>query len=104
MADSQSHIRQWKHNRGLLEHLPPEYPDWQVTVAFYVALQDVDALLAHDKVTSVINHEARNSVLMNTNRYANIWLKYQPLYDLSRKVRYLADPAKWVPAGEVRKN
>jgi len=49
---SADHITQWKHNRAFLATIPPDYPDWVVTVAFYVALHAVDALLAHDKVTS----------------------------------------------------
>ena len=104
MASSSDHIRQWKHNRSLLGIIPPEYPDWLVTVAFYTALQAIDALLAHDKVTRVTTHDARKEVLIDTNRYAGIRLKYFPLYDLSRTVRYMADPSSWIPAGEIDKN
>jgi hypothetical protein len=101
MASSQSHIDQWKHNRAFLATIAPAYPDWLVTVAFYVALHAVDALLAHDKVSGVTSHDGRNRTLMNTNRYAQIWKHYQTLYDLSRTVRYLAAPAKWIPADQV---
>jgi hypothetical protein len=104
MGNSQSHINQWKHNRKLLTQIPPEFPDWQVTVAFYVALQAVDALLAFDKLTRVNSHEARNEVLLKTKRYQKINEKFFPLYDLSRTVRYLADPARWVPADRVQKD
>lgn len=104
MASSESHIQQWKHNRKLLAHLPPAYPDWIVTVTFYVALQAVDALLAHDKVKRVNSHEDRNGVLMATNRYQHIWKKYSPLHSLSRTVRYLANPADWVPVADIDAN
>ena len=86
-----------------MEHIPPEYPDWIVTVAFYAALQAVDALLAKDNVT-VYSHEARNTTLKQTNRYEYIWKHYYPLYDLSRKVRYLAAPAQWVKHQDIDKN
>lgn len=104
MGSSHDHIRQWKHNRELLKSIPREYPDWLVTVTFYVALHAVDALLAHDKVTRVTSHESRNDVLIRTNRYDAIRKRYLPLYDLSRTVRYLADPTRWVPPDQVEGN
>jgi hypothetical protein len=104
MADRQKHIQQWEHNRKLLALLPPEFPDWLVTCAFYVALHSVDALLAFDKVQRVTSHESRNKVLMHTNRYGAVTKAYMPLYGLSRTVRYLADPASWVPLAEIEKN
>jgi hypothetical protein len=104
-ATSQSHIQQWLHNRRFLAQIPPDYPDWQVTVAFYAALHSIDALLAFDKVIDrVINHDTRNAVLMHTNKYAFLNKKYQPLYSLARTVRYLADRTKWVPSHTIQAN
>ncbi len=103
MANIQSHMSQWVHNRSLLEHIPAKYPDWIVTVAFYTALQAVDALLAYDNVTAY-SHDVRNTTLKQTNRYEHIWKHYYPLYDLSRKVRYLAAPAQWVKYQDIDKN
>lgn len=90
------HIRQWHHNRAFLRTIEPEFPDWAVTVSFYTALHAVDALLKHDKVPGIVSHETRNATLGRTNRYKKIWKVYQPLYDLSRTIRYLARPARWV--------
>jgi hypothetical protein len=95
MAKSSQHIQQWMHNRSLLALIPPEYPDWVVTISFYVSLQAVDALLTHDH-TSATRHEIRNEILLKTNRYSKIRECYFPLYDLSRTVRYLAEASKWV--------
>jgi hypothetical protein len=67
-----------------------------------VALHAVDALLSHDKVPNVTSHQSRNAVLMQTNRYQYIWKRYQPLYQLSQTVRYLASPQQWVPAEQVQ--
>ena len=100
MATSQKHINQWKHNREFLATIPPRFPDWQVTVAFYVALQAIDALLALDGI-HVTSHEGRNGALMRTNRYDKIFRAYHPLYNLSQTVRYLAEPQKWIPPHEV---
>ncbi len=83
MANIQSHVTQWTHNRALVGHIPAKYPDWLVTVAFYTALQAIDALLAYDNVP-VYSHDARNGTLKHTNRYEFIWKHYNPLYDLSR--------------------
>jgi hypothetical protein len=92
----EKHINQWKHNRSFLETIRPQFPDWAVTVTFYTALHAVDALLRHDKTGRITSHSHRNETLMRTNRYARIWKLYQPLHDLSRTIRYMAQPEKWV--------
>lgn len=103
MASSQSHLRQWAHNRKFLGTIPPEFPDWLVTVTFYVALQAVDALFAQEKIP-VTEHKQRNEVLLRTNRYSYISKHYMPLYSLCRTVRYLANPHIWVPFEEIEEN
>jgi len=74
-----------------------------VTVTFYVALHAIDALLAHDGVGRVNSHESRNEVLIKTKRYQQVWKHYQPLHDLSRRIRYLAEPGIWVPVDRITK-
>lgn len=98
---SEAHISQWTHNRGFLQTIRPQYPDWAVTAIFYTALHAIDALLAADKVQGIYSHETRNRALMNTNRYARLWNLYQPLHDLSRTVRYLAEPERWVAWDDI---
>lgn len=100
MANIPPHMQQWEHNRSLLAHVPGDYPDWLVTIAFYTALQAIDALLAYDNVTAN-NHDMRNTTLKQTNRYDYIWRHYGPLYDLSRKVRYLAAPSLWIQPRDI---
>jgi len=101
--NSNAHLDQWKHNRSFLRSIPGEYPDWIVTVAFYTALHVIDALLAKEART-ITDHKTRNEVLRKTNRYEKIWRAYQPLYGLSRTVRYLADPTQWVPIDKIKPN
>ena len=72
-----------------------------MTVTFYTALHIVDALLAFDRVEGINRHDARNSVLLKTNKYLAIRRAYMPLYSLSRTVRYLADPAKWISTNMI---
>ena len=102
MASPSEHARQWRHNRSLVP-LFLDYPDWIVTVTFYAALHVVDALLAADKVSRITSHDARNDVLKRTNRYHDIWKRFAPLYNLSRTVRYLANPGDWIPAEAIER-
>lgn len=104
MAEKSPHLRQWLHNRRFVQTIDPEFPDWIVTAIFYTALHSVDTLLMHDHVRSITSHDARNNVLMRTNRYRRIWQAYQPLYSLSRTVRYLANPHVWIPANRIQVN
>ena len=95
------HLVQWQHNRDLLGVLPNTCPDWFVTVSFYATLHLVDALFASDDVDRVQSHGGRNDVLHRTNRYQAIKRAYLPLYDLSKRVRYLADWSTWVTMDQV---
>ena len=90
------HIKQWLHNRGFISRIDPDFSDWAVTATFYTALHAVDALLKHDGVRGIVNHASRNNALMRITRYAKIWKHYQPLHDLSRTIRYMANPQRWV--------
>jgi len=94
-------MEQWRHNRILLSVIPTSHPDWIITVTFYTALHAVDALLEFDGVQRVHSHESRNNVLNRTRRYEKIWDHYQPLYDLSRRIRYLASPRDWIRADDI---
>lgn len=95
MAKSSSHVSQWKHNRALIHLIPASHPDWIVTITFYAALHAVDSLLAHDGV-SPITHTDRSRALQKNRRYDKVYRCYDPLYKLSRTVRYLSEPSKWV--------
>ncbi len=100
----QRHIQQWTHNRSLIGRIPPEYPDWIVTVSFYAAIHAIDALLVSDETQGIVSHSTRNGVLAKTNRYKAIYRSYHTLYDLSRTVRYLAEPNMWIPLDQIEVN
>lgn len=101
MASKQQHINQWKHNRNFVATIATEYHDWIVTVLFYAALHAIDALLMHDG-QPVTSHIKRNELLRSDDRYQEIYAHYEPLYTLSRTVRYVADPRKWIPPQQVK--
>lgn len=100
MAKDSRHLDQWSHNRRLITLIPSTHPDWIVTVTFYTALHAVDALFAKDGIT-VTSHSERNHILTHTSRYSEINKKYYVLYMLSRTVRYLANPATWIPEKQI---
>ena len=98
------HLIQWQHNRKFLATIDPRYPDWTLTVTFYAALHAINAVLVSDGLTNVVNHESRNRTLRNTNRYQKLHQHYQPLYILSRTVRYMAQPQQWLPQDQIEQN
>lgn len=102
MPSPDDHIRQWRHNRAFLQTIRPDFRDWILTAAFYTALHAIDTLLTSDGVI-VSNHEGRNKTLAKVNRYEKIHDSYDPLYKLARTVRYLADPARWIPADRIQR-
>lgn len=103
MGTADQHIEQWRHNRSLLSTLPPEYPDWIVTVAFYTGLHAIDAMLHTQGVVNFNSHSTRHEVLMHVTQYELIARRHLPFYNLSRTVRYTAEPTRWVPLEKVEK-
>lgn len=100
MASVDAHLAQYRHNRLLLPVLPRTHHDWMVTVTFYCCVQLIDAVLAAADYHPV-DHKTRNNALANSNRLQFIAKTYDPLYQLCRKVRYMADPLGWIPFSEV---
>ena len=96
MSTKQQHIDQWMRNRSLLGILPRAYHDWITTVAFYTALHAVDAAIAAHGMDDITNHGDRIHILIRTNSLMQVRRHFLPLYDLSRKVRYMADPSAWI--------
>lgn len=95
MENMNRHLRQWKHNRSFLQSISREYHDWIITASFYTALHAVDTLLASRK-DEAQSHSSRNDKLARTNSYSKIYKHDRPLYELSRSIRYLAMPQRWV--------
>ena len=86
MATENEHERQADHNQKFLDDLDPtKYPDWAATVAFYIAVHRVQALLrvSGDRCKS---HQKRNNILRA--KFPSVWKHYQPLYSFSRLARY----------------
>ncbi len=96
MPSKLDHLAQARHNREVLQQLQRSgstFSDWQITVAFYVALHRVDAHLAsyreHPK-----SHEDRIRIIRGMRQFKGaIYNSYRELEDLSRQARY--DCVQW---------
>ena len=108
-SPSERHVTQAKHNADLLgESCFPDscssrqvpYLDWNVTVAFYVALHYVQAFLSLNGFkVRFFSHLDRNDYLKNVvsardSRVNRILPDYLVLYELSRRYRY--EPCQYV--------
>ena len=96
------HVRQWEHNRALIAQIPASHPDWIVTVIFYTAVHAIDAALADEGIT-VSSHERRFEAIGACNRLKKAYTLYHPLYDLSRKTRYVGRPNEWIPPSAIER-
>lgn len=103
MATFSEHIGQAERNLSFLcgtNSMNPVYWDWQVTIAYYVAVHFMNAHLAHVVNSHFRSHEAVKHAI---NPYANqpgkvpeeIYTSYGRLEGLSKRSRYLChqDPA-----------
>jgi hypothetical protein len=96
MADTEQHIRQWKHNRRFAKTIDSTYRDWQINVIFYTALHAVDAAIAKLGLR-VTNHDERKKVVLTNGSFAAVRNPFLELYRISRITRYDADPDQWIP-------
>ena len=95
MPSKAAHVAAAKRNQATIDYLlvgSDEHLPWVVTVAFYKALDVVEAVFAADQkgpVQHTDDHKIRNQVLKTTNRYQQLWRMYRPLWEASLIARYL---------------
>ena len=92
MADLKAHLTQVAKNRALLSRLDSNrFPDWSITICFYIAIHYVEAYFYQCHTTQhTFSHQKRRSELSRTLfRDFNFRRSYRDLEDLSRKARYL---------------
>ena len=93
------HLGLANRNQAALEVLAAHSPlpgEWVTTVAFYKALQVVEAVFAARSERPPSSHGDRNARLKKPP-YSAIWKHYRPLWNASCVARYLAEhdaPAK----------
>lgn len=101
MGSESGHLRKVDHNKTFLELIQavdssshPKFPDWMVTVAFYIAVHYVDAKLAG--LTPSVhpgNHSERNTLVA-----VNLRSVRRDYFFLKNKSEY----ARYFPDSEVR--
>ena len=66
------------------------HPEWVTTIAFYKALQIVEAVFSRDKdIIHRQSHETRLETLKQTRAYEKLYRHYRPLHAASVVARYL---------------
>lgn len=93
MATEADHIRLANKNHETLDYLlraPEQHPEWITTVAFYKALQIVEAVFVHTDGRGCHSHRPRLEKLKRP-KYAALHKHYRTLWNASSIARYLQD-------------
>jgi hypothetical protein len=94
MAREADHVTLANRNHELLKHLleqPERFPEWIATVAFYKAVQMIEASLVKTRGHGTASHAERLLVLKQEKRYQPMYKHYRVLYSASTIARYLVD-------------
>ena len=93
MASVSDHIALANRNHDALCYLlkePQAHPEWVATVAFYKAVQVIEAVFAATSGKHSHGHDDRIGNL-KTPKFSDLFLSYRPLYAASLVARYLED-------------
>lgn len=96
VAVEADHIALANKNHDALVQLarqPERHAEWVATIAFYKAVQVVEAVLASELGRHSNGHDARLDFLKRT-KFAEIFKAYRPLYSASLVARYLVDSSR----------
>jgi hypothetical protein len=102
MTESVFHYRQAERNLKLVETLnltPEKFWDWQVTALFYSALHLVNGHIRETDGGNYYTHVMVQNIIHHTNDGSKaklpseVGIAYEKLQLLSRRARYLFDPA-----------
>lgn len=100
MANSGTHRDKADENHRFLETIDAkQFPGWVATVAFYTALQLVEAMVARSN-KHFKGHGSRHRFLKNERE--DLWKDYHPLFNLSLVARYGSKKLKNVHVDQVR--
>lgn len=94
MARELDHIALANRNHEALQHLlenAGRFPEWITTIAFYKAVQLVEASFSHTDVGNSSSHSDRLRTLKQEKTYHHVYKHYRPLWSASTIARYLQD-------------
>lgn len=98
MGTAVQHRQKAEHNLEFLKTIGDDYPDWMATVAFYAAVEMLEALFAERGYHSTSHEDRKRYVRKN---FQSIYQAYSALYNASLDGRYQPSN-RWLPAAEVR--
>jgi len=108
MGGVSQHLRKASHNKNFLERVQtidpgPSflYPDWLITIAFYIALHFVDAKLARRNIHPQ-NHQKRIQYVSQFMP-SDVANDYFYLYNKSKVARYFPDSEKRISPSTVNR-
>lgn len=85
MASAAEHREKGRHNNRFLATIADDFPDWLATVAFYVAAQYVESVLAGKGIHST-DHDDRKQFVRR--HIPEIQQAYNDLFNASLVARY----------------
>lgn len=100
MASVNNHLTQASHNKDFLNIIwpqYPEYPDWVVTVIFYVAIHLLEAYFDKQLSKSSHDYQDREDTITQTLELRPIYSHYNELKRLSMDSRYHCKFVSWTP-------
>ncbi|MEI8374880.1 MAG: hypothetical protein WCJ35_18815 [Planctomycetota bacterium] len=86
MGTPLQHEEKAKHHQQFLQSIPDDYPDWLSIVAFYVAVELLEMMLADEHDYHSKCHEDRNQTIYG--QYRSISASFKALYNASLDARY----------------
>jgi hypothetical protein len=99
MGTVAQHQTKAEHHRQFLATVPDSYPDWMATVAFYTAVELVEALAALKGSHSTSHETRKRFVRQNHPRIAR---EFHTLYNASLDARY-EPKERWIDAEQVKR-
>jgi hypothetical protein len=94
VASETDHITLANRNHGTLLYLcddAEQHAEWVATVAFYKAVQVVEAVFANHLGRHSNGHDSRIDDLKRRSEFKPLFKAYRPLYSASLVARYLED-------------
>ena len=93
MPTSVEHIKQTSHNQSFLDTFTTPtgesfYPDWSITVIFYIAVHCIEYYFAKMQNVHCLSHMDRNKRIGRDKNLQQIYGDYLRLYNWSKDARY----------------
>ncbi|MEM2970899.1 MAG: hypothetical protein QW270_00540 [Candidatus Bathyarchaeia archaeon] len=110
MGDTTAHLRKAEHNKNFLNMIQKNdagpsfiYPDWMITVSFYIALHYVDAKLASLSPSLHPRNHPERHTFVSIYLPPDVAEDYLFLESKSKLARYIPDSERRISSNIVKK-